>query len=203
MRMIDRTKTTMLSRLLIALLIAAAVVSSAEAGEIPCARLEARVANVERILAGDWLQMQPADVRKAWYRPLEHVDTACEIQGECYFLGNATNLATSKTEPSAGDCAESFVFQIERKERRLGSVSMRQWFASVPEALHAASLMSNAVHPPSDACASLHAPWHSLERGRDCSWSTGEGDRVIDVTIRLVHVGSVWAAELGVSRMSF
>jgi hypothetical protein len=192
----------MLSRLLVVLLLPVSAVTSAKAGEIPCARLEPRVANVQRILAGDWRHMRPADVRKAWYRPLEHVSTACEIQGECFFLGNATNLPRSKTEPSAGDCAESFIFDVERKDARLlSSVSMTQWFSNVPEALHAATLMSSAIHPPAGACTSLLTPWHTLERSRECSWATGDGDWVVEVTIRLVHVGSVWAAELGVARM--
>ena len=162
------------------------------------------MANVRRILAGPWLTMRPEDVRKAWYRPLEHPESQCDISGDCLGLGNATNLPGSGTEPSVGDCSEGFFFRLEPGHgMRLDGVDIEHWFGSVNDARAAAAIMATAIEPPDGACSLLTLPWQGRDRGRECYWSTSDGDWLIRVSITISHRGSVWGSLLSVSRWQF
>ena len=169
-----------------------------------CSPVTERVALLRSILAVDWLTIRPEQVRKAWYRPLETVPTACHSQWGCLFIGTATNLPGPGTEPSPGDCSESFVFNPEVKNgtHLLTGVALSHWFRSLAEAQHAAEVFAGAIDPPAATCEFVSNGWAARERGRECQWAA-DGEKVIVWSVRLIHRGGVWGAELNVSRLEF
>jgi hypothetical protein len=163
-----------------------------------------RTRTLRAILDANWLGIRPDAVRKAWHRPLEEVPTACHSEWGCLFLGNATMLPGPGDRPSAGDCSDGFIFNRESKSgpQILTGVQLDEWSASVAAAQRVAETLSSAVVPPEGACPYLQVPWRAPERGRECQWSA-DGDKVIVLSIKIIHRRPVWGTQLNVSRMEF
>jgi hypothetical protein len=174
---------------------------SSSAAETPCPQLARRVGTLRSILDNPWLSIRPELVRKAWYRKLDEVPTACHSEFGCLFLGYATVLPGSAKEPSVGDCSESFTFNPEARSgpRLLTGASLDQWFGTLEEAQAAATTLAAAIKPSEGACVYMSTMWTLHERSRECAWAA-DGGKVIAIAIQLLHIGRTWGASVTISR---
>src|SRR5438132_12241111 len=145
------------ARLVLAAVLVSIVAVPAAADPKPCLSLRDRVRTLRAILDAEWLTIRPEHVKAAWYRPLEHVPTACHSEWGCLFLGNATVLPGSGREPSVGDCSESFICNpaVKNGPSLLTGVSLDEEFGSLAEAQRGAEVLADTIQPPESACPFL------------------------------------------------